>query len=32
MDEDDINALFQRCQKLKHKFQGVFAADNFLQK
>ena len=32
MDEDDINGLFQRCQKLKHKFRGVFAADNFLSK
>ena len=32
MDEDDINALIQRCQKLKHKFRGVFAADNFTSK
>ena len=29
MDDDDINGLIQRCQKLKHKFRGVFAADNF---
>ena len=29
MDEDDINGLIQRCQKPKHKFRGVFAADNF---
>ena len=29
MDEDDTNALIQRCQKLKHKFRDVFAADNF---
>ena len=32
MDEDDINGLIQRCRKLKHKFRGVFAADNFLSK
>ena len=32
MDGDDINALIQRCQKLKHKFRGVFAADNFPSK
>ena len=32
MDEDDINALIQRCQKLKHKFRGVFSADNFPSK
>ena len=32
MDEDDINGLIQRCQKLKHKFRGVFAADNFPSK
>ena len=32
MDEDDINALIQRCQKLKHKFRDVFAADNFPSK
>ena len=29
MDED---GLTQRCQKLKHKFRGVFAADNFPSK
>ena len=32
MDEDDINGLLQRCQKLKHKFRRVFAADNFPSK
>ena len=32
MEEGDINALIQRCQKLKHKFRGVFAADNFPSK
>ena len=32
MDEDDINALIQRFQKLKHKFRVVFAADNFPSK
>ena len=32
MDEDDINGLIQRCQQLKHKFRGVFAADNFPSK
>ena len=32
MDEDDINGLIQRCQKLKQKFRGVFAADNFPSK
>ena len=32
MDEEDINDLIQRCQKLKHKFRGVFAADNFPSK
>ena len=32
MDEDHINGLIQRCQKLKHKFRGVFAADNFPSK
>ena len=31
-DEDDKNGLIQRCQKLKHKFHGVFAADNFPSK
>ena len=30
MDEDDINGLVQRCQKLTHILRGVFAADNFL--
>ena len=29
MDEDEINKLVQRCKLLKHKFHGVFAADNF---
>ena len=29
MDEDEINNLVQRCKLLKHKFHGVFAADNF---
>ena len=32
MEEDDINGLIQRCQKLKHKFRGVFAAENFSSK
>ena len=32
MNEDDIIALIQRCQKQKHKFRGVFAADNFPSK
>ena len=32
MDEDDINDLIQRCALLKHKFLGVFAANNFPQK
>ena len=32
MDEDDINDLIQRCALLKHKFQVVFAANNFPQK
>ena len=32
MDEDDINDLIQRCPLLKHKFLGVFAANNFPQK
>ena len=31
MDEDDINDLIQRCALLKHKFLGVFAANNFPQ-
>ena len=29
MYEDDINALIQKCKRLKHFFRGVFAADNF---
>ena len=32
MDEDDINDLIQKCRKLKYKFLGVFAANNFPQK
>ena len=32
MDKDDINDLNQRCALLKHKFLGVFAANNFPQK
>ena len=32
MDEDDINDLIQKCKKLKYKFCGVFAANNFSQK
>ena len=32
MDEDDVNDLLQRCALLKHKFLGVFAANNFPQK
>ena len=32
MDEDDINDLIQRCLLLKHKFLGVFSANNFPQK
>ena len=32
MDEDDINDLIQKCRKLKYKFCGVFAANNFPQK
>ena len=32
MDEDDINDLIQKCRKLKYKFRGVFAANNFPQK
>ena len=32
MDEDSINGLIQRCQKLKHKVRGVFSADSFLSK
>ena len=29
MDEDEINNLVQGCKRLKYKFHGVFAADNF---
>ena len=29
MDENNFNGLIQRCQKLKFKFRGVFAADKF---
>ena len=29
MDEDDINDPIQKCRKLKYKFFGVFAANNF---
>ena len=32
MEEDDINELTRRCALLKHKFLGVFAANNFPQK
>ena len=32
MDEDDINDLIQKSRKLKYKFRGVFAANNFPQK
>ena len=32
MDDDDINDLIQICRKLKNKFCGVFAANNFPQK
>ena len=32
MDEGDINDLIQICALLKHKFLGVFAANNFPQK
>ena len=32
MDEDDNNCLIQRCQKLKHKYRGVFSVDNFPSK
>ena len=32
MDEDHINDLIQKCRKLKYKFCGVFAANNFPQK
>lgn len=29
MDETEINAFIRQCKHLKHKFQGVFASDNF---
>ena len=29
MNEDEVNDLIQRCKLLKHKFLGVFAANNF---
>ena len=29
MNEDEVNDLIQRCKLLKHKFPGVFAANNF---
>ena len=29
IDEDEINSLVQAFKLLKHKFCGVFAADNF---
>ena len=29
MNEDELNDLIQRCKLLKHKFLGVFAANNF---
>ena len=29
MDEDQIFKLIQQCKHLKHKFNGVYAADNF---
>jgi len=29
MDELQINDLVQKCKLLKHKFMGVYAADNF---
>ena len=32
MDDDDIHALIQKCRKLKYKFRGVFAANNFPHK
>ena len=32
MDENEINDLIQKCRKLKYKFCGVFAANNFPQK
>ena len=32
IDEDGINDLIQKCRKLKYKFRGVFAANDFPQK
>ena len=29
MDDDDINDSVRNCKNLKHKFIGVFAANNF---
>ena len=29
MNKDEVNDLIQRCKLLKHKFLGVFAANNF---
>ena len=29
MNEDEVNDLIQRCKILKHRFLGVFAANNF---
>ena len=29
MNEDEVNDLIQHCKLLKHKFLGVFAANNF---
>ena len=29
MNEDEVNDSIQRCKLLKHKFLGVFAANNF---
>ena len=30
MNEDEVSDLIQRCKLLKHKFLGVFEANNFL--
>ena len=32
MDEDDMNEFIQGCKTHKHKFHGVFAANNFPEK
>ena len=32
MGEDDIKDLIQKSRKMKYKFRGVFAANNFPQK